>query len=224
MQELNMLGKRKPTAVKTRLLMRLNGSTVDEANNPIVNVVGVSYLDNQKYGRKGAAFTRGGYVAVTKTPKLTFTSEFTVEFIATIPANLATNYEQMVFSNNAGWFFDFLNGFAAYNSGKPCWFVSFSTANDKSKSLAIDAPWLDGLPHHFAVCWKNGIYTVFLDGQPKGTVTSSVALVGDQLIVGNYYGSAAYGFTSNSLQEVRVSDFARYTAAFTPPVAPFVID
>lgn len=224
MQEINMIGKKKLTGVRTRLLMHLDGDIADVAGNPMIIASGVSYMTNQKFGKKAATFTTGGYIYVPKNPNTTLFGDMTYEFIVTFPVNLPAGIEQIVFSNQHGFFADFLSGFAAWNGGKPCWLVSFSANNDKTKILTINAPWNDGLPHHFAACRKNGVFTVYLDGVPAGTVASSTPYEGSSTVIGNYFAAPSYGLNKNCMQEVRLSDIARYTAPFTPSATPFVLD
>lgn len=121
-------------------------------------------------------------------------------------------------------FNDYLSGHAGWNNGQPCWFLSFSALNDKSKSVVIDAPWKDGIPHHFAASRLNGVWTIFLDGQPKATVTSSEPWNGASTLIGNFVTAAAYGLSNGGIQELRISDVARYTAAFIPSSTPFIVD
>lgn len=224
MQEINMMGKKKPVGAKTKILMHLNGNTIDEAGNPIKTAVGVSYMDNQKFGRKGASFTRGGYIEIAKNAATTFLGDMTYEFLVTFPTNLATGVEQMVLSNKAGIFVDFLSGVTGWNAGKPCVLLSFSETNDRSKLLVLDTPWIDGKAHHVAASKLNGVWTVFLDGVPSGTMASTTAWDGVSTLIGNYIQIAAYGLSQNTMQEVRFSNFARYTTAFTPPSAPHILD
>lgn len=70
MQEINLAVKKRIGGVKTKLLMPLNGDLVDVAGNIVAQSAGVSYVDGQKFGQKGASFTRTGFVQINKNPRM----------------------------------------------------------------------------------------------------------------------------------------------------------
>ncbi|WP_255762296.1 LamG domain-containing protein [Neorhizobium galegae] len=76
--------------------------------------------------------------------------------------------------------------------------------------------------HHYAVSYDGTSYRGFIDGVLQWTVTSAIKVSprATRINFGNFQGNADY-ITAGYFDEIRVSPFARYTAAFTPAVAPF---
>lgn len=225
MQEINIAGK-KLVKNKTLLLMHLDGTTKDEASNPGITESFVTYVDNQKFGKKGARFSGNASQAYIQVPTgngspLVLKTNFTIEFVCNF-AGAAAIGEQIITSANSGQLIDFLHGYSNYNGGKPCFLVSLSVANDRSNYAVVDAPWLDAQPHHFALSVSNSVATVWLDGVLKATLPMTLAWGGSTMMIGNYI-TPAYGLLG-TMQEYRISKVGRYTQPFTPPAAPFVID
>jgi len=76
--------------------------------------------------------------------------------------------------------------------------------------------------YHFAVVKQGTSITLYLNGQSVGSTTNSINIVCDFLEIGAYNTS---GQTFNGyIDEVRISNTARYTANFTVPSAEFTGD
>ncbi|MCS6886903.1 MAG: LamG domain-containing protein, partial [Chloroflexus sp.] len=77
--------------------------------------------------------------------------------------------------------------------------------------------------HHIAVTYDaaTGAARVFVNGAPSTAVTVGTITTGPDLVLG---GVTGYGFIAGQIDELRVSNTVRYTAAFTPPNAAFATD
>ena len=129
-------------------------------------------------------------------------------------------------SNNAFNLYHYKNGFRIYNRTGGSFPLLFQ--NDDS--------WISGKWHHFA--WvREGTGSkenkIYLDGTLLGSAfTNDVNYTSGQhwLIGANFYTNSdgygvnpEYGF-SGHLSNVRVSNVARYSGAFTPPTSEYVVD
>lgn len=77
--------------------------------------------------------------------------------------------------------------------------------------------------YHVALVKSGSTTTLYLDGTSDGTYSDSNTYIADDTVNIGANFSGANGFTGN-LDEFRISNSARYTAAFTAPTAPFVDD
>ena len=128
-------------------------------------------------------------------------------------------------SNNAFSIYHYNTGFYIFNRTGGS-FPNLVTNSDK---------WTPSKWHHFA--WvRSGTGTnenvIYVDGASVGSFTNAVNYTSGQhwLIGANFYtGSDGYGKNpqygwSGHLSNVRVSNVARYSGAFTPPKAEYVVD
>jgi hypothetical protein len=79
--------------------------------------------------------------------------------------------------------------------------------------------------NHVAIVYQNGAYTGFINGVATGVVKSAIGFGlsgGTMTIGGNQYNTASQ--FPGYLDEMRVSNVARYPTSFTPPSAAFVAD
>lgn len=79
--------------------------------------------------------------------------------------------------------------------------------------------------YHIALCRASGTTRLFVNGSQVGSVSDTVSYLpgANRPLIGNYdYYSGTNGYALNGyLEDMRVTRTARYTAAFTPPPAPF---
>lgn len=78
--------------------------------------------------------------------------------------------------------------------------------------------------HHLAGTWDGSNVRLFVDGTLVATTALSggnTGNTGTAPVIGNMSGVAAW---PGIISEVRISNIARYTAAFTPPIGPFTPD
>jgi hypothetical protein len=81
-----------------------------------------------------------------------------------------------------------------------------------------------GTWYHIAVVRSSGTLTVYIDGTADGTWTDGTTYVsGGDLWFGDYPQSNVYGL-NGYMDEIRVSDSARYTGSFTPSTTAFTSD
>lgn len=73
----------------------------------------------------------------------------------------------------------------------------------------IDSSW-----HHFAMVCNNGVCTLFLDGKIVYETTRTIRAKRGDLV-------AIFCESGNFLDEIRISDIARYTSDFTVPTKPY---
>lgn len=215
------LFKVKPIPVKTRMLLHLNGNVIDEVGHASNGLVTPTYVPNQKFGKSAVSFGLNGYVSFAYFQDLHFVNDFTIEMFVS-PANVT---EQLLLSANAGCYFDFLQH-PSYNAGRPSCFFSCSNDNTHTEIILGETPWTSGVPHHIAVSRLGATARMFWDGNLVGTSTITSNWAGDPaggLCVGNYGQTPTLGSTG-TLQEIRFSNVCRYTANFTPPIAPFIVD
>lgn len=219
MQSAMLLKRKLIVGVKTNLLMSLNGDIVDQIGAATTGS-GYSFLNNQMFGRKAATFTSTGGVNIPLSSKITYAGDFTIECwmsMATLTG------EQMLFSAGAGCYIDCYTG-GSYNGGKPCFIISVNPTNSHTSMIIGNNAWSVNTLHHLALCRLNGTLTLWADGASLGSVANTNVWGGStQSLLGNYISSPLYGF-SGGVQELRLSNVCRYTAPFTPPTGPFVVD
>jgi hypothetical protein len=104
--------------------------------------------------------------------------------------------------------FIWTSGNASAPAGAPAW-----------ATMMPGASW-----HHTAWVRASGTVNFYFDGVAQGTGASATGVVGNGTTawkIGRSY-SATYAMPSNSfIDEVRISNMARYTANFQPPYLPF---
>jgi hypothetical protein len=113
------------------------------------------------------------------------------------------------------------------------WFVGMTAAGlatasscsgvSVTSSTAIN----NGVLHHIALVMTSGALALWVDGVLVGSAAASTAPVSgntsSQMAVGGY-GSLSTFDWSGAIDEVRISNMARYSAPFTPPSAAFTTD
>lgn len=74
--------------------------------------------------------------------------------------------------------------------------------------------------HHVAISRSSGIIRMFIDGTLQGSISDSTTISAGTWFIGEYAPSGGEVW-QGYIDEVRVSDRAEYTAAFTAPTAAF---
>jgi len=84
----------------------------------------------------------------------------------------------------------------------------------------------DGNWHHVAFCRANGTLRSFLDGALKQSISDSTSFTRwgtEGIRIAGRADLSAGAFFTGRLDELRFTNSAQYTAAFTPPAAPFTM-
>ena len=74
--------------------------------------------------------------------------------------------------------------------------------------------------NHIAVVAKNGTYYFFVNGNLAATKSFVPVISSYNMYIGGRYGSSDKNF-AGYIDEVRISDIARWTTTFTPPTSPY---
>jgi len=204
-----------------------------------IRAVGNAQIDTaqSKFGGAAALFDgNGDYLLLENQSSFAFTGDFTIEFWWYQPSNVAAGiYPTFIamgaLSSDGGW---------QVSSEPTTNKVSFITSPNGSSGMAVlattnsitAASW-----HHIAVVRSSSVVKIYVDGTQSGSTYTTTgnpkATTGNVYIGGGLGGLSSGTFSSTSatvvnlngsLDEIRVSDSARYTATFTPSTSPFVND
>lgn len=75
--------------------------------------------------------------------------------------------------------------------------------------------------HHVVLTYSGDSARVYVDGVPGSSSVVGIVTVGPQLRVGGFPG---YSYFNGEIDELRLSNVVRYTAAFTPPESALGVD
>lgn len=115
-------------------------------------------------------------------------------------------------NDNSGWSFEMENGRI----------VLWVRTNQGWQSASHPTVLQSGVWYHVAAVYNNGSIQLFVNGQASGaSAVGSTLTQGPLLQMGAYAGYPAFG---GALDDVRISNIARYTASFTAPTAPHALD
>ena len=172
----------------------------------------------QKFGATSAYFDgTGDYLSISPTTDLAFgTGDFTVEFWMRL--NSITG-DRIIYDGRVA---------GVYSSSVPVIYMQnavlkYYMAADRISSGNLST----GVWYHVAVSRSGNSTKMFIDGTQVGsTFTDSTSLIADTTVtfgIHKAFGAGTYDF-NGWLDEIRVSNTARYTANFTPSTTPFVND
>jgi hypothetical protein len=163
-----------------------------------------------KFGSASALFDGAGDSLSVPTTDYAFgTADFTMEaFIR--PSSVAPAYQAIVDMRTAG--VQTVPTFSLFGA-----FLTFYTAGGiriQSASASIVNTW-----YHVALCRSSGVTRMFIDGVQVGTsYTDANSYEANQVLIGAHFDGNGY---NGHIDELRITKSARYTANFTPPIAPF---
>jgi|ETNvirnome_2_300_1030623.scaffolds.fasta_scaffold02372_1 hypothetical protein len=200
-------------------------STIAYANHTNTVISGsVTRSSNHKFGGYSGYINANtaDYITIPSTSGyeyFTDTGDWTVEFWARAGGSGWQNWVQLFNETEAiligyykhasyGWTLDLNNSAAPYITG------------GNSGSSDVSGSW-----HHIAATRYGNVFTLWYDGASADTNTASTTLSATNGSV--TWGKAGSGWTSNPdgyIDELRVSNTARYTGAFTPPTTAFTTD
>jgi uncharacterized protein YaiE (UPF0345 family) len=203
----------------TLLLLHMDGtndSTVFEDDNGVRNKVGVTAIGDAKvstaqsqFGGSSAIFDGSGdSLRIDQSPTLPAGSTFTIE--AWVRNNGSwSSVEQHIYRDQQ----------VAYSirNGRVAIFRNPSWTTGPSAAILSDNTW-----HHVAWVSNGSIITGYLNGVAVVS-RSTTASIGTFANIGSN-NAAASGFHNGYIDELRVSNTARYTSNFTPSTTPFVND
>lgn len=204
----------------TALLMHFDGgigSTIftDAVGHTATSVGGAKLGSTSMFGTTAlapvAASTPNVYVSVPNSSDLQFAGDFTVEFFLTALSNSVVD-GGMIFGKGSAYM-------RQYNN------VLYFVGDAGSGQIIGATPsWTVGSWHHVALVKSAGTYSLYFDGVSAASPVASTQTFGlssSPLTIGSD-NIGDNGF-QGSIDEFRISNVARYTAAFTPPNAPFTV-
>jgi len=207
------------TAVSgTELLLNFtNAGIFDNTGKNNLETVGNAQVDTstKKFGTGSMEFDgTGDYLNIyNPSPAFAFgTGDFTVEFFFYLNGSGKT---QAIYDPRTADASD--HGLIWIASTDVLYyFADGATKIDGTTTLST------GVWYHAAVCRSSGTTTLYLNGSSEGSFADSINYAAvTNFRIGQRYTSTALNF-DGLLDEFRVtSGVARYTAAFTPPTAPF---
>lgn len=179
-----------------------NNLLKDVFNNTWINNKGVYY----NYGKFNGAvdLTNSGYFYTTDSAIVNLT-EYTIDFLAYVPSN-TIDYYRICFGTSTN---DKYYGIISSDT--------FSTPSGNIYLTNID----EGLKvndwNHFAFVFKDKWY-LFVNGILKATVeTSTLPAISSMLCIGNYKNQDNNAPSYNYIDELRISNVARWTSDFNVP-------
>ena len=175
--------------------------------------------DQKKLGSSSIEFDgNGDYLSVNDIGQFVFEQDFTVEFFARL-GDQADNYTTIM-DDPANHRFRVNLGSAATSAPKLTFYSAVWDAHTSGTSDIGDGAW-----HHCAIVRDNGTLRIFVDGSQENTRASSGGLVDvtGVLEIGRYNGGANLQY-EGYLDEIRISNIARYTSGFTPTTSAFADD
>jgi hypothetical protein len=162
------------------------------------------------------ANTQPSYMNVGPAWSFASAADFTVEWWENLPTFNAGAAQPQMFGD-AGqatmqWYYSATNSFLFQIGGT-------------NRTFAINPSSLVNAWHHWAVVRSSSTMSVYVDGMSQGTpIASATGILGNGsaniCFVSGGCPNSTWAFGGN-MQEVRVSNLARYTANFTPQTTPF---
>ena len=222
-----------------------NGSTFFEDDNGIgrsargISAIGNAQLSTaqSKFGGASALFDgNGDYLQLANSSDYNFTGNYTIEGWWYQPSNVAAGiYPTLIgtgaVDDNKGW-----EVTSEPTNNK----ISFITSPNGSSGMSVlltSASLSAATWNHWAIVRNSSVLTLYINGTASGstytTTGNSIASTYPLYIGGGVGGLSSGNFSSSSatvvnlngyLDEIRISNIARYTTTFTPSTTPFVND
>jgi hypothetical protein len=208
-------------AANTKLLMHFDNA----GTSAYADVLGHTVTNNGAAvagagGKFGAGYfpSGAGYLAVSDAPDLHFTGDLTIEFWA--------------WHNNVTQNGMILSKGTSAQSG----YQYIQSTSGLVRILGTDGSVIVGTPdtsstkvgtwQHFAFVRAGNSWKCFVDGVLVQTVTSTQTFGNNTypLWIGQFLNGSTAMLFNGRIDELRLSNMARYTTTFIPPAAPFVVD
>lgn len=203
----------------TQLMLHVDNNVTDFSQNSATVTNNSVTFSNIIFKFGYSAFFAGSnsdFLSVPNSSVFNFTGDFTIDFwanltsVATPPCFIATANGS---TGSAGFIFQYLSGgiqfLANYSAG--AWGLNISGGSISTNIWT-----------HLAVVRHGSAVNLYINGTSiaSGVYGSTITIPG-QLIIGNDASQSAGDFMTGYLDEIRVSNTARWTSNFTPPTAPY---
>lgn len=209
-----------------RLLLHFDGAsgsttiTDSSSNAHVVTANADAKLNtgNKKFGTASLILDgTGDYLSVPDSAQWTFSGDFTIEMWIR-PDSVSGNMELISHATDANnhWRLRVTSG------GALQWVVTSAAVNIVSMVSSNSLITAGGSFRHIAVVRNGNSWAIYLDGVSVATTTDSDAIpnFAGPLLIG-----CGFGTTNpfvGRIDELRISNVARWTAGFSPPVAPYL--
>jgi hypothetical protein len=215
------------SVTNTKLLTNFtNAAIFDQSGKTNIDTVGNAQLDTsvKKFGTASAEFDgTGDYLFLPSQPTLSFPSDFTIEFF--FNSDSFSGYKALLASKG---YYDSAGSWLlrATASDSIAW-ASYNASGASEAYKEFTVPTMStGTWYHLAAVRSSGSINVYLNG----TVSSSGALADTKLLIDGSVSGVYVGyeqrFTANGdfdgyIDELRITQKARYTSNFTAPTKAF---
>ena len=193
----------------TVLLLHAEDFTDSSLNNLTVTNTNVTISDNSKFGSKSFYFN-GSNARLNITPTSMFefgTGDFTVDMWIW-PESQSNDHFFFSGSASGAFFFGVSGSKIGYGRASVAW--------DNAYSVSIpNSSWT-----HIALVRASNVVTIYVNGVSVGsaTYTNTVTMGSGEVDIGS---QGAGFYNKGCIDEVRVSNIARWTSNFTPPAEPY---
>lgn len=219
-----------------------NGN-ISDAVGPVYERNTIQAYDNaqvdtaqSKFGGASALFDgTADYLQMANSTDFNFTGDWTIEFQWRQAANVAAGvYPTFIatgaVSDNKGW------QVSSEPTNNKVSFIASGTGSGGMSVLATSATITAGSFNHIAVVRASSVITIYVNGTASGstyTTTGNTVASTYPLYIGGGIGGLSSGNFSSSgnaihlnahLDEIRISNTARYTTTFSAPTVAFVND
>ncbi len=205
---------------KVILRVPFNTNTTDVKSNIGTSVSGTSAVitgSPRKFGAGALKVQGSSYIYYSGTSSgvgAFLDNDFTIEFWLYIDSFNPQNQDTGILrKGNTYFYFDY----AGFN--QMIFKIKLANTFDPDLSFNTVQNMTTGGWHHIAYCRNatSGLCQLFVDGTSEGTVNlnNMVDAVGDNLYIGDLQGSSADMY----MDDLRISNFERYTSGFTAPTA-----
>lgn len=204
----------KSSAVNTLALISAANGFKDLAKNKAIGRYYTTALNTTTTKFNGSSFDfTNGYLSVGEVTDFVWTKDqsFTIEW-----------WQYITGWNGNNWFVADGTGTSSclkiYTDS-----LYLQTEGGGGAALAISAALTANTWQHIAIVQTNGVMKLYVNGVQKMSFTAvgNFGLASTLLTFGG--GNGAYA-AKGYFDQMRVSNLARYTAAFTPPTQPFKVD
>lgn len=197
-------------------LLHLDGNATDQKSNTFTSFGSPAFSDG-KFGQSLTSPTgNSGFYSAAGVEGFALTGDFTVELWFRAASSVGSAAVISCFHTTGGPSWQIY-----YNGSKLQW---YQYSGSGSYPITSAASVNDNVFHHVAFSRSGSTLRLFIDGALDSSVSNTTVYAnsGINLSIGyQHQGVQRYPFRG-SIDEVRITKgVARYTAAFTPPDAPF---